>query len=188
MAGWKKSRSANAWTVSPSDPRQENPPTEFIWQVPDAVWALDEKTRKKWFAQFDLSNDFCTIEDRWFLRGALELPYPDRPGGWRWGVWCEVDQLVVEKYAELEDVDGSNEPRMFGKLACKIPLHPDSFGLPVEIQFGSEGEPPKFFVPADSAHLLALLQRAGMDEEQHQKVVAALTSSKWEGSNYSAKD
>ena len=175
MAGWKKSRSANAWTFSAGDPRKEGPPTEFIWQVPDAVWALDEKTRKKWFAQFDLSNDFCTLEDRWFLRGALELPYPDRPGGWRWVLWSEVSQSVIEKYAELEDVDASNEPRMPGKLACTVPLHPDSIGQPVEIQFGPPDLRPSFFLPADSTHPLALEQRNGIDEHRYHEIVAAVT-------------
>ncbi len=174
MAGWKKSRSVNAWTLATDLELLESPPTGFIWQVPDEVWALDEKSRKSWFLQFDSSYDWCSIDDRWFLRGDLELPYTDRPGAWTWGVWCEVDDSVIDKYAELEDVDGSNEPRMTGKLACKIPLHPDSLGLPVEIQFGPAGKLPKLFVSAESVHSLALMQRDGINNQLHRKIAVVV--------------
>jgi hypothetical protein len=174
MAGWKKSRSANAWTLATDLELLESPPTGFIWHVPDEVWALDEKSRKQWFLQFESSYDWCSIDDRWFLRGDLELPYNARPGVWTWGVWCEVDNSVIDKYAELEDVDGSNEPRMSGKLACKIPLHPDSLGLPIEIQFGSAGKPPKLFVSSDCFHPLAIKHRDGIGQERYQKILAAL--------------
>jgi hypothetical protein len=174
MAGWKKSRSANPWTLATDLELLESPPSEFIWQVPDDVWALDEKSRKSWFLQFDSSYEWCSIDDRWFLRGDLELPYTDRAGAWTWGLWCEVDDSVIDKYVELEDVDGSNEPRMTGKLACKIPLHPDSLGLPVEIQFGLAGKPPKLFVPPDSVHPLMPEQREGMDQELYHEIVARL--------------
>jgi hypothetical protein len=174
MAGWKKSRSANAWTLATDLELLESPPTGFIWHVPDEVWALDEKSRKQWFLQFESSYDWCSIDDRWFLRGDLELPYTNRPGAWKWGVWCEVDDSVIDKYAELEDVDGSNEPRMFGKLACKIPVYPDSVGLPVEIQFGPPDQRPSFFLPADSTHPLALEQREGIDEHRYHEIVAAV--------------
>lgn len=174
MAGRKKSRSANPWTRATDLELLESPPTGFIWQVPDEVWALDEKSRKKRFLQFDPSDECCSIDDRWFLRGDLELPYTDRSGAWKWGVWCQVDQAVIEKSAELEEVDGCNEPRMFGKLACTVPRHPETLGLPIEIQFGSPDQRPKFFLSADSVHLLAIAQREGINEERYHKIVATI--------------
>lgn len=90
-------------------------------------------------------------------------------------LWSEVSQSVIEKFAELEDVDGSNEPRMPGKLACTVPLHPDSIGQPVEIQFGPPDLRPSFFLPADSTHPLALQQRNGIDEHRYHEIVAAVT-------------
>jgi len=174
MAGWKKSRSANPWTLATDLELLESPPTGFTWQVPDEVWALDEKSRKNWFLQFDSSYEWCSIDDRWFLRGDLELPYTDRPGAWKWGVWCEVDDSVIDKYAELEDVDGSNEPRMSGKLACKIPLHPDSLGLPVEIQLVAADRRPELFLPMNSVDLLAMEQRHGIEYERYQEIVAII--------------
>jgi hypothetical protein len=79
MAGWKKSRSANPWTLATDLELLESPPSGFIWQVPDEVWALDETYRKKWFRQFDSSYEWCSIDDRWFLRGDLEPPIPIGP-------------------------------------------------------------------------------------------------------------
>lgn len=173
MAGWKKSRSSNPWTLATDLELLESPPSGFIWQVPDEVWAMDEKSRKNWFLQFESSYEWCSIDDRWFLRGDLELPYTDRPGAWKWSVWCEVDDSVIDKFAELEDVDGSNEPRMFGKLACKIPLHPDSLVLPVEIRFGAAGHHPVLFFSADCFHPLALEHRDGISRERYQQILAA---------------
>jgi hypothetical protein len=63
---------------------------------------------------------------------------------------------------------------MLGKLACKIPLHPDSLGLPIEIQFGSANHRPKFFLPAETVHLLAIEQREGIDQERYLKIVAVV--------------
>jgi hypothetical protein len=120
------------------------------------------------------STEMSYHEGRWFLRGVLEVPYTYGLGSWVWGIWAEVDESVMQKCSQLQDADGSNEPRMSGKLACKIPLHPDSLGLPIEIQFGSAGKPPKLFVSSDCFHPLAIKHRDGIGQERYQKILAAL--------------
>ena len=174
MAGWKKSRSLNPWTLATDLELLESPPSGFIWQVPDEVWALDEMTRKKWFLQFDSSDEFCSIDNRWFRRGDLELPYTNRPGAWKWSVGCEVDDSVVQKYAELEDIDGSNEPRMFGKLACKNPPPPGLAQPPIRNTIRPRDHRPSLFLAANSVHPLAPEQREGMDKELYHEIVSVV--------------
>jgi hypothetical protein len=120
------------------------------------------------------STEMSYHEGRWFLRGVLEVPYTYGSGSWVWGIWAEVDESVMQKCSQLQDADGSNEPRMSGKLACKISLFPDSVGLPVEIQFGPPDLRPSFFLPADSTHPLALEQRNGIDEARYHEIVTAV--------------
>lgn len=171
MWPWKKEKPQSSWVCRVCGLSHEGAPSDFGWELPDEVWAMGPEHRQK---MLEWSTEMSYHDGRWFLRGVLELPHTYDTGCWGWGVWAEVDESVMKKYSELAQVDGSNEPRMFGKLACKIPLYPDSINLPLEIQFTTPDLRPEFYLPADSLHLLAKEQRNGMDEERYHEIVAAI--------------
>lgn len=82
----------------------------------------------------------------------------------------------MQKLWALGDADGSGEPREPGSLACSIPLHEETLGLPVEVQFGPGDKRPLIFLAARSNHPLAEEQRTGMDEETYHRVLKAVNS------------
>lgn len=173
MWGWLKRKKKQSWVCRVCGQVHDEFPTDFGWLLPDEIWALGEEVRKE---KLDWATDVCFHEDRWFIRGVLEVPFNFHPGRWGWGVWAEVDHSVVQKLWALGDSDGSEEPRESGVLACTIPLFPDSMGLPLEVQFGPGDKRPLFYMPADCHHQLALEQRLGLDEPGYHRVLEAVTS------------
>ena len=171
MWPWKKEKPQSSWVCGVCGQDHQGAPSDFDWQLPDEIWALGPEHRQK---MLEWSTEMSYHEGRWFLRGVLEVPYTYGLGSWVWGIWAEVDESVMQKCSQLQDADGSNEPRMSGKLACKIPHSPDSVGLPVEIQFGPPDLRPSFFLPADSTHPLAREQREGIDEARYHEIVTAV--------------
>ncbi|MFN7455273.1 MAG: DUF2199 domain-containing protein, partial [Pseudobdellovibrionaceae bacterium] len=82
-------------------------PTDYGWQLPDEVWALDEETRQ---AHLDWWTEACCHEGRWFIRGVLYLPFTFSDGRWGWGCWAEVSESTARTLWELKDTDGSHLP------------------------------------------------------------------------------
>lgn len=147
-------------------------PTDFGWLLPDEVWALGEEARQQ---HLDWATDVCHHEGRWYLRGVLEVPFTFTSGRWGWGCWAEVSQPSVERLWELGDEDGSNEPAKPGTLACVIPGHPDSMGLPVLVQFGPADKRPLIYLAPDCEHPLAVKQRSGIDEAAYHAILDLVT-------------
>jgi hypothetical protein len=172
MWPWKKEKPQSSWVCGVCGKTHEGAISDYAWKLPDDVWAAGEEHRTQ---MLEWSEDMSFVDRRWFVRGMLEVPYKFGPGRWGWGLWAEVDESVLKRYSEIWELDGSNEPRVSGKIACKISLFPDSVGLPVEIQFGPPDLRPSFFLPADSTHPLALEQRNGIDEQRYHEIVAAVT-------------
>ena len=78
--------------------------------LPDVVHALDadERRRRAW-----LADDFAVLDDeRFFVRGLLELPIPELDGRFAYGSWVEVSmpdfqELMRHWYdeAQFDDVE-----------------------------------------------------------------------------------
>lgn len=147
-------------------------PTDFGWELPDEVWALGEEARQQ---HLDWATDVCYNEERWFLRGVLEVPFTFTAGRWGWGCWAEVSKEAVDRLWALGDEDGSQEPAKPGSLACVIPGHLDSMGLPVLVQFGPADKRPLIYLTPDCEHPLALAQRNGIDEVAYHEIVDRVT-------------
>ncbi len=146
-------------------------PTDYGWQLPDEVWALDEETRQQ---HLDWSTDLCCHEGRWFIRGVLYVPFSFSDGRWGWGCWAEVAESTARTLWELNDADGSHLPPEPGTLACEIPAYPGAKGLPLQVQFGPGHLRPLFSFPADQDHPLAMDQRAGIDEVVYHRILEAI--------------
>lgn len=172
MWDWLKGRKKRSWVCRVCGQSHDHLPTDFGWKLPDDIWALGQEVREE---KLEWSTDDCFHEDRWFLRGVLQVPFNFGSGCWGWGVWAEVDQAVVHKLWALGDSDGSNEPREEGKLACAIPVFTDSLGLPLEVQFGPGDKRPLFFLPFHSPHPLALEQREGISESRYHEIVSVVS-------------
>lgn len=171
MWGKKRKPKTPEWVCPQCGGTHTGLPTDYGWQLPDEVWALDEETRQK---HLDWWTEACCHEGRWFIRGVLYVPFSFSDGRWGWGCWAEVPESVARTLWELKDADGSHLPPEPGTLACEIPTYPGAKGLPLRVQFGPGHQRPFFSVPADQDHPLATDQRAGIDVAKYHAIVDAV--------------
>ena len=125
----------------------------------------------------EINADTCAFEDnagneRFFLRGQLEIPVPDlKEGQFVWSVWVELTAEDMELTAEhWLDPRRAELAATAGTLATELPYDPPTRGLPVRLFTRRPGVAP--FVEVDPAqeHPLVEEQRHGITTHQ----VAAL--------------
>lgn len=146
-------------------------PTDRAYTLPDHVWALSESERA---ARAKYDTDLCLLDDRYFIRGILPVPFLDQEGAFTFGAWAEVGQASFKRYVELYEVDGADEPPHDGILANALAVYDQSFGLPVRIQFGEPSRRPVLTALPGDHGLLAREQRLGINQARHHAIVAGL--------------
>ena len=149
----------------------EGLPLVFGFRLPDEVHALDYIER---YRRSRHNADLCTLDEaRFFIRGTVGLPLAHLDDSFCWGVWVEVDRLHHDAHAASFDENLPEAPRFQARLANDIPGLGGTLGLPVEVEFGSDGDRPSFFFPADATHPLAIDQREGLSAQRHHELLDA---------------
>lgn len=138
--------------------------SELTFGLPDVVFAISEEERS---ARCEVSADIVALDrERFFIRGLLPLEVATRDRPYNLGVWAEVSPSVFGRIYELwSEPDQGQEPRMPGKLANKIPFHPDTCNLAVGIQLTGPSSRPEFYLEAVE-HSLYGEQSCGIDEHR----------------------
>jgi len=150
----------------------EGLPTDYGWQLPDIVWAIPEAERSI-CAKFN--GDLCQFGDRRFIRCLLKLPFLGRIDDYyAWGIWVELSEADFQRYVELYEEDGRNEPKVPGTIANAVPGYAITIGLPVMVQFQDSSSRPTVHVPPSSRHDLADEQLAGLDDHRYHEILAAI--------------
>lgn len=144
-------------------------PTDRGWTLPDVVWAIPESERP---GRAKFNSDLCQLDDRFFIRCLLKVPFNEQPGYFGWGVWVEVAASDFHRYIELYDKDASGEPAIRGLIANEIPAYPSTLGIPVLVQFQDSNSRPAVQIPATTNHLLATDQINGLDNERYHGLIA----------------
>jgi hypothetical protein len=142
--------------------------TDHAYKLPDIVWAIPEPERS---ARAKFSSDLCKLDERYFIRGVLYVPFSEEDGDFGWGVWAEVAKPVFDRYLELYDQDGSAEPRHAGILANAIDVYESSLGTPLSIQFRDSTERPSLHVATGEQSRLSLDQRNGIDRARYHSIL-----------------
>lgn len=164
---------ADSFNCSICGEEHEGLPTDRAFTLPDDVWAIPEPERSE-VARFD--NDLCQLGERYFMRCVLEVPFSDRDGFFGWGAWAEVEWSVFERYLEMYERDGWDEPLHTGKLANALPVYPDSLGAPVLIQFRESTRRPSLHALPDDPSVLANEQRQGIDNFRFHEIAAQFSA------------
>lgn len=142
---------------------------DWGYGLPDEIWALPEEERD---AQTRYNDDLCQWGERFFIRCILPVPLKGTNDYFGWGPWVEVDAEVFERYLDLYDADGREEPPVAGKLANKLEAYTNtSLGTRVLIQFQDPGERPTLTLPESDNSRLALEQREGIDAARHHEIL-----------------
>ena len=137
--------------------------------LPDEVWAIPEDERE---AQARFSDDLCQWGDRFFIRGILPVPLIGEDDYFGWGVWVEVEAEAFERYLDLYEEDGRNEPPLPGKLANRLEPYPGtSLGSRLLVQLQTPDERPTLILPEGDKSRLAQEQRDGIDTARHHELL-----------------
>jgi hypothetical protein len=104
---------------------------DVAFGLPDAIFSLSEEQRE---ARAKTQSDLCSLDDkRYFIRGVVYVPVQELGTKFGWG----------DRYHELYDKDGSNEPPSAGVLANTPPGYA-AVEQPLEIHYGPADKRPIF--------------------------------------------
>ena len=132
------------------------------------VWAIPEAERS---SKAKFNSDLCQMDDRFFIRCLLKIPFNEQAGYFGWGIWIEVAASDFHHYIELYDKDGSGEPAIHGAIANEIPAYPFTLGIPVLVQFQDSNSRPAVQFPATADHPLATELAHGLDNARYHELI-----------------
>jgi hypothetical protein len=148
-------------------------PISYAADSPDSYAWLKDSERKD---RVVLGSDQCIIdEDKYFIRGVIELPVIGREDVFLWGVWASVwekDFDEINAHWETPGREGLIGPYK-GRLNNRLSEYPDTFNLKCIIRIQAVGSRPLFYID-EPEHPLAQEQIAGISVERIQAIAAHL--------------
>jgi len=147
------------------------PPT-FGFTFPIAYLDVPEPERTK---RVSLTEDTCVINDeRFFVRGCLEIPVHGACDPFIWGVWVSVSEDAFHQFQDLLGVDLRSQHGPFEGQLCSPPRpYPDSSHLKAIVRLRDHRTRPLIEVEACS-HPLALEQKNGISGERVAEIAALM--------------
>jgi hypothetical protein len=130
------------------------------FNAPDAWNTLSPDAREH---RGELTSDQCVIDDeKFFVRGLVEIPVLDGDGPFAWGVWVSLSKANFERAAALwHDPNRVSEPSCFGWFCNSIPAYPDTLHLKTAVHTREVGLRPLIELEATD-HPLSIEQRNGI--------------------------
>lgn len=148
---------------------EESLTLDWGFELPDEVWALSEGELG---AEVRYNDDLCQWGDRAFIRCILPVPLKGADEYFGWGVWAEVEVEVFERYLDLYEADGREEPPHPAKLANRLPPYAGTtLGTRLLLQFQTPDERPTLILPEGDKSRLAQDQRDGIDAARHHEIL-----------------
>jgi hypothetical protein len=138
--------------------------------LPGDIHALDpdERQRRAW-----LADDFAVLDDeRFFVRGLLELPIPELHDRFAYGTWCEVEMPDFQELMRRWHSDEQFAP-VRCVLANELDPYFDTTGLRATLHATSPDKLPTVQLD-ESPHELALDQRAGITADRSDELAAVV--------------
>jgi hypothetical protein len=143
------------------DQFHEETPT-FGFDAPAIVQWIKPEDREK---RVELGTDDCVVDqERFLVRGCIEIPVIDAKDLLIWGVWVDVSQPDFRKWIDAFDLEKRAHVGPFaGYLGNVLPCYPDTFNLHVVMHLRDKGMRPYIKVSA-SEHPLHVEQRNGVTQ------------------------
>ena len=138
--------------------------------LPGAIFALsdEECAERTW-----LADDFAVLDDeRFFVRGLLELPVRDDGGRFGYGTWVEVPIRTFKKLMKRWDDPQQFEPA-WCLLANDLPPYDDTVRLHATLQPVAAARLPLVELD-DAEHRLVDEQRDGITAERSRELAAVV--------------
>jgi hypothetical protein len=141
---------------------------ELGFDQPDLFFEIPRHERDE---RVTADDDLCQIDDRFYIRGFVEIPRTDSRNTFAFGMWAEVPRRQFERYVELYSDDRQAEESPFdGRLANELSGYSTTTGLKVLIHLVSPTSRPKFQL-VDKRHQLGREQLRGIDSKRVMEIL-----------------
>ena len=148
-------------------------PLSWAADSPDSFVGLKEQEREE---RAILGSDQCIIDqEKYFIRGLVELPIIGFGNVFLWGVWASVwkdDFDEISKHWETPGRENLIGPYK-GRLNTRLSEYPDTLNLKCTIRIQPVGSRPLFYLD-EPEHPLAYEQRQGISLERIQEIASRL--------------
>jgi hypothetical protein len=138
--------------------------------LPDPIFALadDEREARAW-----LADDFAVLdEERFFVRGLLELPIPELETRFGYGTWVEIESKEFQQLLEHWE-DPEQFPPVEGTVANELAPYTGTEGLRATLSPVSVETLPSVKLD-DAAHPLVADQQAGISADRSDELAATV--------------
>jgi hypothetical protein len=132
-----------------------------------ADWIPEDQRERR----ISLGSDDCVIdEERFLVRGCIEIPVHGEIEPFIWGAWVDLSKRDFEKWAESFDLESRTHVGPFaGYLGSCLPGYPDTFNHLVLVHLRDKGTRPLIEVQ-QSDHPLHREQCSGISTERLQEI------------------
>lgn len=136
----------------------------FGFDSPAIAESIPEDQRE---GRIDLGSDDCVIdEERFLIRGCLEISVHGEQEPFVWGVWVDISQSDYHQWIDAFHLDKRQHIGPFaGYLGSRLPCYPDTFNQHVVVHLRDNGIRP-YIEMSQSEHLLKFEQRNGITKDR----------------------
>lgn len=144
----------------------------FAWEKPLSYFEVPKETRE---ADIFLTGELCVIADeRFFIRGCIEIPVFGSEDPFIWGVWVSLSE---ENFMEFQESLAKNERSSYGPypgwLNVSIPAYPETENLKAIIHIRNDGIRPYIELETNE-HPLAIEQQEGITVNRVAEIYATI--------------
>lgn len=139
----------------------EGVPLSFAADFPDMYANMSESDRG---TRALISSDQCIVdEERFFIRGCLEIPILNSSEVFVWGLWASVKEEVFNEISESWEEEGRETHRgpFKARLANSLSVYPETLNVKLRVAIQPVGTRPLFMLEEEQ-HPLAMAQQHGI--------------------------
>jgi hypothetical protein len=148
-------------------------PMSFAAEFPDQY---SNMTRDERDARAVIGSDQCIIDqERFFIRGCLEIPIVGSDEVFLWGLWASVREEVFDEISECWKTVGREKCRrpFKGRLGNSLAEYPETLNLKLQLVLQPIWARPLFIVE-ETGHPLAIEQSLGITPERALEMASLL--------------
>lgn len=144
----------------------------YAWEKPLSYFSVPKEIRE---TNTFLTGELCVIaEERFFIRGCIEIPVFGSEDPFIWGVWV---QLSEENFMEFQESLPKNERSNYGPysgwLNVSMPAYLETENLKVIIHIRNDGIRPNIEIKTNE-HPLAIEQQEGISVNRVSEIYAIM--------------
>jgi len=158
------------WKCPCCDKQHTSLPLDWSMMAPQDFLEVPPDQR---FFRTKIDQNFCGVDDKFFVRGLVELPVKEINDNLRLGAWVQVPIKQGERILKAENGPNSSRHGPFkGTLRSRLNLYPDTLNLKAVLHLRDDSVPLIKIEPCE--HQLHVEQRDGISVDRVIEFATAL--------------